>query len=674
MIRALHDYIIIMLSGLFDRQFYLRNYADVRRADTDPLWHFVRSGWKEGRNPFREFDTNYYISKHQDVQNSNLNPLVHYIKHGQREFRPTNPQSEKQLTAYQIWLRQYDALNDKDISQIKNHIDQLKEHPLISIIIPVSDTDLTYLPHSLASLRNQIYERWECWILVSPQIAENAKKLLNPFSAQDNRIKPLYFQENQTIGDAVVKAFKTISGEFVGILGQCDLIEPHALYLIANEINLEPNTAIVYSDHDQIDPTGYRFDPIFKPDWNPDLALTHHYIGRLCLFQTDLLNKIGGLDATLHGASEWDMVLQMGERVSADQIRHIPHILYHQRTSNQDNYAEYIERKRQLALQRQTLAGYFERRNIQAQFEPILNQSFWRIIYPIPEPPPQVSVIIPTKDQPELLRNCINSIIERTAYPNYEIIVVNNQSTDPGALLYYQTIAEKPNVRMMDDPRPFNYSAINNLAARSAQGEVLLFLNDDIEVISPDWMGEMVRQTLRSDIGAVGAMLYYPDHRIQHAGVILGIHNTAGHAFQGQPMGTCGHAFRACLVQNYSAVTAACLAITKEKFILSGGFNEEDLAIALNDIDLCLRLQTSGFRNLWTPHAELYHFESATRGSDQTLENNPRYMKEVAYFKRTHAKWILHDPAYNPNLTLDYSDFTLASPPRRSKPWRSEHT
>lgn len=669
MIRALYDYIIIMLSGLFDRKFYLQSYADVRRADTDPLWHFVRRGWKEGRNPSRDFDTIYYGLRHQDVQDSNLNPLVHYIKHGRQEFRPTNPNSEKHLTDYQIWLRQYDALSQKDIEQIKKHLDQLKNHPLISIILTASNPDLTFLSHSLASLRDQIYEQWECCVLVMPPILQKEKNLLDHFSAQDSRIKILYFQENQSTEQALVRGLESISGEYVAVMGQYDLIEQHALYLIANEINQVPQTAIVYSDHDQIDPTGYRFDPTFKPDWNPDLALAHNFPGCLCFFRVKLLTQIGGFNASLHSASEWDVLLRMSERVSTDQIRHIPYLLYHQRTSIQNNYERFLERENQLTSQKRMLTACFERRNIQAKFEPILNHTFWRIIYPVPDPPPLVSVIIPTRDQLDLLRNCINSIIERTSYPNYEIIVVNNQSTDLEVLHYFKTIAEKPNLSVIDDPRPFNYSAINNMAAQAARGEVLLFLNDDIEIISSGWMEEMVRQALRTEIGAVGAMLYYPNHQIQHAGVILGIHNTAGHAFQGQPMGTCGHAHRACLVQNYSAVTAACLAITRAKFISIGGFNEKDLAIALNDIDLCLRLQSAGFRNLWTPHAELYHLESATRGSDQTLENNPRYLKEVAYFKQTHRKWILHDPAYNPNLTLDYSDFSLASPPRQSKPW-----
>jgi GT2 family glycosyltransferase len=288
----------------------------------------------------------------------------------------------------------------------------------------------------------------------------------------------------------------------------------------------------------------------------------------------------------------------------------------------------------------------------------------WQIVYPLPAKPPLVSIIIPTHNAAVLLRTCLASILARTDYAPYEIVVVNNRSDDPQTLALFDELAQEPIVRVIDYDAAFNFSALNNFAVRHARGDVVCLLNNDIEVITGRWLDEMVSHALRPEIGAVGAMLYYPNLTVQHAGAVLGLGGVANHAFLNHAHGTEGYMNRARLAQNYSAVTGACLAIRRAVFAQVGGFNETDLPIAFNDIDFCLRVRAAGYRNLWTPFAELFHHESASRGKEDTPEKQARFDREVAYMRRTWGPMLDHDPAYNLNLALNVEGWDLAWPPR----------
>jgi GT2 family glycosyltransferase len=288
----------------------------------------------------------------------------------------------------------------------------------------------------------------------------------------------------------------------------------------------------------------------------------------------------------------------------------------------------------------------------------------WQVQYPLPTRPPLVSIIIPTRDRAALLRTCVGSIFARTEYPRYEIVIVDNGSVEAATKALFAELQREDGVRVLPFDGPFNFSGLNNFAAREANGSVLCFLNNDIEVITGRWLDELVSQAVRPEIGAVGAMLYYPNATIQHAGVILGLGGVANHAFLHYPHGTDGYMNRARLAQNYSAVTAACLAVRRDTFERVGGFNERDLAVAFNDIDLCLRIRTLGLRNLWTPFAELYHHESASRGNDNAPEHQQRFVREIEYMRRVWGPVLDHDPAYNPNLALNLLGWQLAWPPR----------
>jgi GT2 family glycosyltransferase len=360
--------------------------------------------------------------------------------------------------------------------------------------------------------------------------------------------------------------------------------------------------------------------------------------------------------------------MRMSEQIPASAIRHIPFILYHWRavigsTALSSEYKDYAK-----DAQLSTLLTHFTRTKRPVDIRQT-HDGFWKVKHRIQGPKPLVSIIIPVRNKVQLLQKCLASIQEKTTYPNVEILIVDNQSDQPEALDFFDEISQKEQITIIKYPHPFNYSAINNYAADHASGKVLIFLNNDIEVISPDWLNEMVSHALRPEIGAVGAMLYYPNDTIQHAGVILGMKGIAGHIYYGSPRGTIGQRGRVRLTQNFSAVTAACMAIEKTKFFEINGFNQQQLAVAYNDIDLCLRLIKAGYRNLWTPHAELYHHESATRSYEDSPEKINRVKSEADYLVNQWPEMIANDPTYNLNLTLTIPDFSLAFPPRVEKPW-----
>ena len=339
-------------------------------------------------------------------------------------------------------------------------------------------------------------------------------------------------------------------------------------------------------------------------------------------------------------------------------------MLYHWRAGDGSTSLHLGEKSYVVDAARRTLAEHFARRGLSVELKPTVG-GHWRVVHPLPAERPLVSIIVPTHNAAALVHVCIASIFARTLYQPIEILLVNNRSDDPAALALFADLAREDGVRVLDYDAPFNYSAINNLAAHQARGEVLCLLNNDIEVLDPGWLDELVSHALRPGIGAVGARLYYPDFRLQHAGVITGLGGVAGHAFKDFARGEPGTPqFRPHLVHNVSAVTAACLVIRRSLYFAAGGFDEDDLTVAFNDVDFCLKVEALGYRNLYTPFAELLHHESASRGRENTPEKIRRFQGEIAAIQRRWGSRLLEDPAYNPNLSLDSEDFALAYPPR----------
>ncbi|MGI6741953.1 MAG: glycosyltransferase family 2 protein [Brevefilum sp.] len=668
-IKTLKEYYRIKKSGLFDESYYLQTYPEIKQQKLPPIMHYIKHGWHEGKNPSPVFDTAYYLRENKDIRLSRINPLLHYIQFGMAEDRPANRSQSTDPFTYYSWIEQYDTLIAEDRILMRSHMETFAHTPLISIIMPVYNTPEQFLREALESVLAQNYPNWECCIADDASTEPHIRAILHEFIEKDSRFKVAFRETNGHISAASNTALSMAAGEYVGLLDHDDILREHALYMVAHEINQHPDAIIIYSDEDLIDEFGVRYDPYFKPAWNPDLFYGHNLITHFGVYRRDKVVQAGGFREGYEGAQDWDLAMRISEHIPPSAIRHIPFILYHWRavigsTALSLAYKGYAKKAQFMVLQE-----HFNRTDRRIDITEI-DGEFWKIRHLIPDPKPLVSIVIPTRNQAPLLKRCIDSIQKLSRYSHYEMIVVDNQSDDEETLAYFSEIRKVENIKIIPYDLPFNYSAINNFAASEAGGEVFVLLNNDTEVISPDWLDELIGHALRPEIGAVGAMLYYPNDTIQHAGVILGMRGIAGHIYYGSPRGTLGQRGRVRLAQNYSAVTGACMAIQKEKFLKIKGFNEHDLPVAYNDIDLCIRLMEAGYRNLWTPHAELYHHESMSRAYEDTPEKIARVKEEADYLINTWPAYIADDPTYNLNLSLTIPNFSLAFPPRVIQPWR----
>ena len=581
------------------------------------------------------------------------------------------PGDPTELSEYEKWFRHHEALAEPDLAAIRSHIAALARRPLISVVMPVYNPPPELLEKAIQSVRNQLYPNWELCIADDASTNANVRPIIERHAAEEPRIRTLFRETNGHICAATNSALDLAGGAYIALFDHDDILHPTALYEVAVELEAHPNAQYIYSDEDKIDGEDRRFDPYFKPDWNPDLIHGQNYTSHLSVFDAALVRSLGGFRAGYEGSQDWDLILRAIERIEPKSIRHIPKILYHWRAVPGSTALQLAEKNYPVEAARRALTDHFSRRGEQVELVTVPGDH-WRVKYPVPQPPPAVSLIIPTRNAAQLVKQAVASILSKTDYPNYEILIVDNGSDDPEALAYLEAAcSEDARVKVIPYNAPFNYSAINNHAVDRSSGEIIGLLNNDVEAINRDWLSEMVSQAARPGIGAVGAMLYYPLNTVQHAGVILGLGGVAGHPFKEFPRGDQGQKNRMRLVQNYSAVTAACLLIRKDRFLEVGGLNEKELAIAFNDVDLCCKLVKAGYRNLWTPYAEFYHHESATRGVDDTPEKKARFQSEIEYMMGTWSELLMNDPAYNPNLTLVGEDFSPAYLPRTRKPWLS---
>ena len=563
---------------------------------------------------------------------------------------------------YTEWVRRYDEINDSKRSKIKNRSDKLCFKPKISIIISVPNHNFEWLDEAIESVKKQIYPNWELCISCSAASNEQLYELLGRYAQIDSRINLTINKENKKISTSLNEALEIITGEWVAILDCNDKLAEHALYWIVEKINSIPNVGLIYSDEDRISSKGDRLYPHFKCDWNQDLFYSHNMISHLCVYRAGIIDKVGKFRAEYEGAHDYDLILRFIEVLKPQQIAHVPRILYHRREHiNIPSAMANIEIEEALAGER-AINDHFDRMGVKGSVRYV--GYGYAPSYVIQNPVPLVSIIIPTRNRKELIAQCIDSILSKTTYSNYEIIVVDNGSNEPEIIEYFNIIRKNSKIKIIRDDGPFNFSYLNNMAVRVAKGDVIALINNDIEVISPDWLSTMVAHALRPGIGAVGAKLWYSNNTLQHGGVVLGVTGVASHSHKYSPYGSFGYASRLCLTQNISAVTAACLVVKKSIYKEVGGLNEKDLKIAFNDVDFCLRVRSAGYRNVWTPLAELYHHESQSRGLNDTYVKNEYFVKEYKYMKKIWGEQLKNDPAYSPNLTLDYSDFSYAWPPR----------
>ena len=427
-------------------------------------------------------------------------------------------------------------------------------------------------------------------------------------------------------------------------------------------LNKNHSLKFIYSDEDKIDENGKRFDPHFKPGWSPHLLLSHNYLCHLSLVSREIFEDTGGFRKGFEGAQDFDLFLRITSKLDDKHIAHIPEILYHWR-AHPNSTAQNLDNKTYaIKASVKALESYLDEKGIDGVVK-VTKYNKFQITYKLSSTP-LVSLIIPTRNGYHLLKQAIESITALTDYPKYEIIVVDNGSDQDDIKKYLEHIAKYKNIKVIRDDSPYNYPQLNNRAVKHADGEIIGLINNDIEVISSSWLTEMVSYAVQPEIGAVGAKLLYPNKSLQHGGVILGVGGVAGHSHKYLGYGEPGYFARAVVVQNLSAVTAACLVMRKDLFLSVGGLNEKHLKIAFNDIDLCLKIREEGYKVVWTPFAELFHHESATRGPEDSLKKVKRFNKEVIYMKKRWGDTLLNDPYYNKNLTLDREDFSIALPPR----------
>jgi glycosyltransferase involved in cell wall biosynthesis len=567
---------------------------------------------------------------------------------------------ERPITVYYPeWIRLFDTPTERARLAMRADMDAWPTRPLISIIMPVYDTDLRWLGAAIRSVQAQLYPNWELCISDDASTREGLRDMLQDFARQDHRIRVHLRDSNGNISVNSNSALSLAGGEFVALMDADDTLSPDALYWIAREIAMHPDADLIFSDEDKIDEQDRRFDPNFKPDWNPALMLAQNAFGHLGAFRRSLIRRVGGFRKGFEGSQDHDLVLRCAEQTSPARIRHIPRILYHWRAIESSTALRRGVKPEAWKAGQRAIEEHLTRLGLRASVRRAPLEQY-QVEYEPPLPSPHVSVLIPTTGNPALLGPCLDALLSRTTYPDFEVLLLVNE-IQRGEFL--GAAAERPRIRVLFHPdRPFNYSWVNNWGASEASGGILCLLNDDTEVITPDWLERLATRAMLPGVGAVGAMMYYPDDTIQHAGVILGLGAVAGHAFHGLPRGSSGYFSRACLEQDLSCVTAGCLAIRRDVFHEVGRFSEQ-VAVAFNDVDFCIRLRQTGRRVIWTPTVELYHRESASVGRHDSPQRARKFAEEKAMLRKLWGPTLDADPFYNLNLSLDRA-FNLAFPPR----------
>lgn len=567
---------------------------------------------------------------------------------------------------YAAWVEEFDTLGEADHAAIAARIGALASRPRISVLMPVFNTPEKWLRRAIQSVREQVYQDWELCIADDSSTRPHVRRVLDAAASSDPRIKVTFREVNGHISAASNSALQMATGDYIALLDHDDELTPHALYMLAEEIAQHPDADVIYSDEDKIDGGSERYEPYFKPEWNQDLFDAQNYLGHLSCVRSSLVREVGGFRAGCEGSQDYDLLLRATARSSAARIRHVPHVLYHWRSVHGSTAAATANKRYAVEAALKALRDRHPGCTVSEGPFP----TTYRVVHPLPAPPPLVTLIIPTRDGFALLERAVRTIQQQTTYPRFEILIVDNQSMEPRTLQYLKELQDSGQARVIRYDAPFNFSAINNFGAREARGEVLGLINNDIEVIDPGWLSEMVSHAIRPEIGAVGCKLLYPDDTIQHAGVILGLFGVAGHVFKQLPRDAPGYFARAQLTQNLSACTAACLVLRKSVFEEVGGLDEQNLRIAFNDVDFCMKIQKAGYRNLYAARTILYHHESASRGYEDTPQKKERFQTEVEYMKRKWGPALERDPAYSPNLSLESLQMEIAWPPRARKPWR----
>ncbi|MDO5424437.1 MAG: glycosyltransferase family 2 protein [Eubacteriales bacterium] len=585
----------------------------------------------------------------------NIKKGLLYLKHyGPREFwvRLTE-RMEEQSVDYQKWYEDGLLTEEERAAQKRR---KWKNPVKISVVVPAYRTPEEYLRQMIESVQRQTYENWELCIADGSGRESAVEAVVREYQEKDARIRYRLLEKNDGIAGNTNAAIAMAEGEYVALFDHDDLLAEDALYEAARVIEREwPD--LIYTDEDKVRADlSEHFQPHFKPDFNPDLLCANNYICHLVIVRKRLADEVGGFRAEFDGAQDHDFLLRITEKT--EKIAHIPKILYHWRIHKASTADNPASKMYAYDAGKRAVLGHLNRMGLEAEVEHTKDYGFYRVHYPV-QGTPLVSIVIPNKDEKETLEACLTSIREKTTYPNYEIVIVENNSVSEEIFRYYQEIDGKNRIRVVYWKEAFNYSKINNFGISQAKGDYLICLNNDITVITPGWIEEMLGYCQRPGTGIVGARLYFPDDTIQHAGIAVGIGGCAGSLFVGMSRKRTGYMHKVALVQDLSAVTAACMMVKREAFEAAGGF-EEKLAVAFNDVDFCLKVRRAGYLVVYNPYVEMYHFESKTRGPEDSPEKQRRFQSEIEYMR---SNWLdilkKGDPYYNRNLSLKACDYSI---------------
>ena len=586
----------------------------------------------------------------------NIKKGVRYLKHyGVKGFYARLLERfEEREVEYQEWYKKNKPSEEELARQRKK---KWKDPVVISVLVPAYRTPEVFLKQMMESVLLQTYPYLELCIADGSGTDDSVENVVKEYQKKDPRVRYRRLEKNEGIAGNTNAAIEMASGDYLALFDHDDLLSPNALFEVASAIEKE-KADVIYTDEDKVtSDLKEHFQPHFKPDFNPDLLCANNYICHLFVVKRSLALKLGGQDPAYDGAQDYDFIFRCTE--NAEKIVHVAKILYHWRVHQASTADNPSSKLYAFDAGKRAIEAHLARIGAKAEVSHTKDLGFYRVKYQV-QGNPMVSIVIPNKDEKETLKKCLESIWKKTSYPNYEIILVENNSTTQEIRDYYKELDGKERVRVVYWDKEFNYSAINNFGISYAKGEYILCLNNDITVISPDWLEELLANCQRPEVGIVGARLYYPDNTIQHAGIVLGMGGCAGSLFVGLARSRGGYLHKAALQQDLSAVTAACFMVKKEVFEKVGGF-EEKLAVAFNDVDFCLKVRHAGYLVVYDPYAELYHHESKTRGYENTEAKKRRFQEEIEYMRCHWMPDILRDPYYNENLSLKASDYSLRS-------------
>jgi glycosyltransferase involved in cell wall biosynthesis len=631
----------------FDTEWYLDKYPEARASGLNPLLHFVTVGGTVGFDPSPRFDHAWYVNRYPDVRNYGHPPWQHFFFHGWSEGR------QSRGGTYQDWVATFDKLGNADIAYLKR---RARENGQLKFTLVTTRRDEAAFQQTRHSLEEQLFPNWELLVVTDPETEPGEPD-------PDDRIKTVI-----RAGDSDVEGFNIAlskaKGDFISLLNEGDLLSSDTLVRVADRIAAQPETGIVFSDEDLVDSVGIRQDPQFKCTFNPALMQSTDMLGNSAFFRTALVRRAGGMRTDFAGAESYDLKLRCLAELEPTQVAHIPRVLYHSRMVRKTRKARSLAREARVGA----LADHLQQTGVQATVSSY-GAAYSQVSPRFDGPWPRVTILMPSACKLEVITPNLTKILEETTYPDFEVrlIVSSIRFYDDDKANFLQTMSQDPRVKLcVYKDRPFNFAWINNFGEQNATGSVLCFMNDDVEITQPDWLQMLVsRLTTMKNVAAVGPFMYYPNGTIQHSGVIVGLGRAAGHIFLGAPGDSIGLGGRALLEQDLSAVTAACMVMWRDEFQQIGRF-DETLAVAYNDIDLCLKLRERGRRIIFTPEAVMCHQESVSIGFHASPERFEEYMRELRYFQ---DKWkrALDDPFYNPNLDILTTEYILTFPPRREE-------